>query len=72
MNENQSAPEQLTLFDLPPYAVLKCVAGFYIGMFDDDPEDGPVKRVSTRYWPSRTEADSALDSGDWVPFPYLL
>lgn len=71
MCNTNNVPEQLALFDLPPYAVLKCVAGYFIGMFDDDPEDGPVKRISARFWPTREEAQTALDS-TWVPLPYLL
>lgn len=72
MNENKAAPAQLGLFDWSGVEVFKCVAGFFIGAFESDPEYGPVNRVSVRYWPSRTEAQHALDSGTWVPLPYLL
>ncbi len=44
-------------------AVLQSNNGFYIGTCD---ADGPVSRESLEYWPSRAEADKALEHGMWT------
>ena len=46
-----------------PLQVLQSAAGYYIGTAD---EDGPVSRESTQYFRKREQAQSALDSGDWL------
>lgn len=45
--------------------VLKSGAGFYIGTACND--CGPNTRESERYWPKRELAQTALDTGKWVP-----
>lgn len=54
-----------TFYDV--LTVLESNAGFYIGLAD---EDGPVSRESERYWPTREEAEHALDTGRWTRRQY--
>jgi len=51
-----------------PLQVLERGEGFYIGTFCSD--DGPMTRESTRYWPTREDAQSALETGEWVQVRY--
>lgn len=48
-----------------PLQVLESGAGFYIGTFC--PDCGPNTRESERYWRKREQAQTALDTGKWVP-----
>jgi hypothetical protein len=45
-----------------PLQVLQ-TRGFYIGTAD---EDGPCSRESVEYWPTRTLAEKALETGLWT------
>lgn len=47
-------------------AVLESGGGFYIGT--TTPE-GPFTRESREYWPTNTEAQNALDTGQWTQRP---
>ena len=46
-----------------PVQVLQSGAGFYIGTASDA---GPISRESTEYFPSRENAEAALDAGAWT------
>lgn len=48
-----------------PLEVLRSGAGYYIGTFDHDAHC-PFSRESAEYFPSREEAEHALQSGDWT------
>lgn len=58
-----------------PLEVLKSHAGFYIGTVvstgDEFERGAPNTRESDRYWQKAHEAQSSLETGDWVQNQYL-
>lgn len=42
--------------------VLQSAAGFYIGTYDE----GPYSRESVEYFPTREDAETALQMGTWT------
>lgn len=46
-----------------PVQVCQSAAGYYIGRWCD--YCGPWERLSMSYWPTRDEAQRALDEGGW-------
>ena len=47
-----------------PVQVLESAAGFYLGTLH--PVQGPFSRESVEYWPTRSLAERALETGDWT------
>jgi hypothetical protein len=47
-----------------PLAVCESGAGFYLGVVS--PTEGPLCRDSVEYFPSREEAQAALESDAWT------
>lgn len=47
-----------------PVQVLESAVGFYLGTLH--PVQGPFSRESSEYWPTRSLAESALETGDWT------
>lgn len=47
-----------------PIEVLRSAAGYYIGQCC--PEEGPISRLSVRYWENKSDAEAALASGNWA------
>ena len=43
-------------------------AGFYLGTLEED--GSPYSRESEEYWPTRPEAESALEQGKWTQRPH--
>ena len=50
--------------ELVELGVHKSAAGYYIGT--RTPEGEPNTRESARYWPKRSDALHALQTGDWL------
>lgn len=50
-----------------PLQVMHSAAGHYLGT---SREEGPCSRESAEYWPSRADAQAALDNGTWTQKPY--
>lgn len=46
-----------------PLRVLQSAAGYYLGTVDDE---GPYSRESVEYWPDQSQAEGALETGDWT------
>ncbi|HUH57835.1 MAG TPA: hypothetical protein VL020_04915 [Pseudomonadales bacterium] len=46
------------------FSVLKSAAGFYIGTAC--PVEGPISRESQEYWSTETQAEKALQTGQWT------
>ena len=45
-----------------PVRVMRSAAGYYLGTQSDL---GPVSRESVEYWPTESQAASALSNGEW-------
>lgn len=46
-----------------PLQILQSANGYYLGTANDA---GPVSRESLEYWPSESDAQLALSSGEWT------
>ena len=47
-----------------PVQVLQSAAGYFIGTRD---EEGP-NRESAEYWPTKAQAETALNEGQWTQY----
>lgn len=58
-----------TLFNVElPLQVCESQTGFFIGTMH--PKDGPYSRESVEYYPTREQAEQALETGDWNQLIY--
>ncbi len=46
--------------------VIKCVAGHFIGSFNDEDPENPIIQKSI-FYATAHEAETALESGQWEP-----